>query len=293
MTFSRLSLTLFLPVVTVLGLTVTVTAQQQDDLAAQFAALDWQTGPLPGDLGGIATIKVPAGYRFLGRGDAGRFMELNENPSDGSELGILLSNDNDASWFVVFEFSANGYVKDDERDLDADAILSTIRDGTEAANRIRRERGWSTLEVVGWQQRPFYDRQTNNLTWAITGSSEGSTSINHSTRLLGRRGVMKANLVLSPEDVGNAVPAFNALLTDFSFNPGQRYAEFRRGDKVAEYGLAGLIVGGAGVALVKSGFLQKFWKLIVVGFIALAGAVKRFVSSPGRSHETSEQRSHV
>jgi uncharacterized membrane-anchored protein len=287
----RFTSAVFCALLTFLGFAGAAIAQQQSDLPARFAALNWQEGPVQGDLGGMATIQIPAGYRFLGRGDAGKFMELNQNPSDGSELGLLLSDD--PSFFVVFEFSGNGYVKDDDRDLDADAILAGIREGTEQGNKIRRERGWPTMEVVGWQQRPFYDAETNNLTWSIRGSSEGSTSINHSTRLLGRRGVMNVNLVLSPEDVGNAVPAFNALLRDFSFNPGQRYAEFTRGDKVAEYGLTGLIVGGAGVALVKTGLLQKFWKLIVIGFIALAGAIKRFVSSLGRGREAADQRSHV
>jgi hypothetical protein len=220
-----------------------------------------------------------------------RFCGGGENPSDGSELGVLLKND--ASWFVVFEFSADGYIKDDDRDLDADAILSSIRQANEKGNDIRRERGWASLEVLGWQQRPFYDPQTNNLTWAIRGRSEGDNFVNYSTRLLGRRGVMRVNLVLSPENVGNAVPAFNALLTNFSFNPGQRYAEWTRGDKVAEYGLTGLIVGGAGVALVKTGLLQKFGKLIIVGFIALAGAVKRFLSSLGGRHQPNDQRSNV
>ena len=183
----RYSSAVFLGFLTVLSFSSgDLAAQQQKDLATQFAALNWQEGPTQGALGGVATIRVPAGNRFLGRGDAGKFMELNQNPSDGSELGVLLNND--ASWFVVFEFSADGYVKDDDRNLDADAILSSIRQGTEQANEVRRERGWPTMEVVGWQQRPFYDPQTNNLTWAIRGSSEGSTSINHSTRLLGRRG---------------------------------------------------------------------------------------------------------
>lgn len=271
-----------------LGIGARANAQQQDDLAAKFAALDWQAGPTQGDLGGIATIAVPEGYRFLGRGDAGKFMELNQNPSDGSELGLLLNGD--ALWFVVFEYSSEGYVKDDDRNLDAEAILSGIRQGTEGANKIRRERGWPTMEVLGWQQQPFYDPRTNNLTWAIRGSSEGSTSINHSTRLLGRRGVMKVNLVLSPEDVGDALPTFNSLMTEFSFKTGQRYTEFTRGDKVAEYGLTGLIVGGAGVALVKTGLLQKFWKLIIVGLIALAAGIKRLVSSLGRGREASDQR---
>ena len=267
----------------VLTLTGVVSAQQQSDLAAQFAALNWQDGPTKGNLGGIATIDVPAGFRFLGKGDAGKFMELNENPSDGSELGLLLSVK--GSWFVVYEFSADGYVKDDDRELDADAILSSIKEGTEAANKVRRERGWATMEVLGWHQEPFYDPKTNNLTWSIRGRSEGSTGVNHSTRLLGRRGVMKANLVAGEEEIAQAVPSFNSVMSGFAFNTGHRYAEFTRGDKVAEYGLTGLIVGGAGVALVKTGLLQKFWKLIVFGFIALLGAIKRFISGFTRGKE--------
>ena len=98
------------------------------------------------------------------------------------------------------------------------------------------------------------------------------------------------NLVLSPEHVGNALPAFDSLMTRFSFNPGHRYAEFTRGDKVAEYGLTGLIVGGTGVALMKTGLLQKFWKLIVFGLIALAGGVKRLMASLGRRREAFDQR---
>jgi uncharacterized membrane-anchored protein len=261
----------------VLGLGVGVGAQQQKDLLpAQFAALNWQAGPTTGNLGSIATLTVPDGYRFLGKGDAGKFMELNQSPSDGSEIGLLLSDN--GSWFVVFEFSSDGYVKDDERELDADAVLSSIKEGTEAANELRKDRGWPTMQVLGWHQKPFYDAATNNLTWSIRGSSEGSASVNHSTRLLGRRGVMKANLVAGPDDIAEAVPAFNTVMDGFTFNPGHRYAEFRQGDKVAEYGLAGLIVGGAGVALVKTGLLQKFWKVIVLASVALAGAIKKFVS---------------
>ena len=103
---------------------------------------------------------------------------------------------------------------------------------------------------------------------------------------------MRVNMVFSPDEVG-AVPALGSLLNDYSFNPGQRYAEFTRGDKVAEYGLTGLIVGGGGAALVKTGLLQKFWKLIVVGIIALAGSLKRFISRIGRGSETSEQSTNV
>jgi len=255
------------------GFDAGVNAEPQDG-PNPLAALGLKVGPIQGDLGGIATVDVPEGYGFVGKGGASKFMEMLQNPSDGSEIGVVLSPTKE--WFVVFTFSNDGYIKDSDRDLDAKAILASIKEGTEQANKTRRERGWSTLEVVGWQQPPFYDPQTNNLTWAIKGKSDNGMSINHSTRLLGRRGVMNVDLVLDPDALSSAMPAFTDLLTSFSFKPGQKYSEFTSGDKVAEYGLAGLVLGGAGVALVKTGLLQKFWKLIVVGFLALVGAIKKF-----------------
>ena len=269
------------------GIAAVANAQER---RSPLADLPWQTGPIAGQLGDIATVRVPDGYKFVERAGAARFLELTENPTDGSELGVLVSKD--GSWFVIFDFSADGYVKDDDRNLDADALLASIREGTEHANELRRERGWSTMEIVGWQQKPFYDPQSNNLTWAIRGKSEDEISVNHSTRLLGRRGVMNVNLVLSPDDMGSAMPAFNSLLTGVTFNTGQRYAEFRQGDKIAEYGLAGLVVGGTGVALAKSGLLQKFWKLLVLGFVAVAGAVKRMFSRLMGTREAPDTAAH-
>jgi uncharacterized membrane-anchored protein len=43
------------------------------------------------------------------------------------------------------------------------------------------------------------------------------------------------------------------LLQNYSFNEGEKYSEFRSGDKIAEYGLSALIVGGAAAAAVKTG----------------------------------------
>jgi uncharacterized membrane-anchored protein len=257
----------------------------QSDIGEQVRALNWQEGPTTAKIGNHATIEVPEGFQFVGKPGAGRFMELLQNPSDGDELGVLLNTEN--LWFVVFDFQSMGYVKDDDRDLDEKAILSSIQEGTEAANKVRRERGWPTMQIVGWHMEPFYDPDTNNLTWSIRGSSDDGETINHSTRMLGRRGVMRANLVAGPDEIDGAVESFNEILGDFAFTAGNKYSEFTRGDKIAEYGLAGLVVGGAGVALVKSGLLQKFGKLIAVGVVALLGVIKKlFDSLTGRKAET-------
>ena len=130
---------MFVAVLLVLSLSRSVFAQEDSDLSEQFRALNWQAGPTRGALGSVATIQVPEGFSFLGRGDAGKFMELNENPSDGAELGVLLNLE--SSWFIVFTFSSDGYVKDEERELDGDAILAAIKKGNEADNETRASRG--------------------------------------------------------------------------------------------------------------------------------------------------------
>ena len=59
--------------------------------------------------------------------------------------------------------------------------------------------------------------------------------------------------------------------------------EFRDGDKVAKYGLAGLVAGGAAYAAVKTGllgvilgFFKKLWYVVVAVVVALWNGIKRF-----------------
>jgi uncharacterized membrane-anchored protein len=245
--------------------------------------ISWQSGPATGSLGDIAQVAVPQGYRFTGKAGTRTFLELTQNPTSGTELGILLPESvEDGRWFVVFEFNPIGYVKDDEKNsLDADGMIKSIREGTEAANEERKRRGWSTMSILGWHTAPFYDTRTNNLTWAINGASDGGNVVNYSVRLLGRRGVMNVDLVLSPEEVDAVVPSFEKVMGGFSFKAGSRYAEFVQGDKVAAYGLTALVAGGAGAALAKSGVLGKLWKAIVLGVLALLGFLKKLFG--GRS----------
>ena len=236
--------------------------------------INWTEGPGTANLGSIAQIKIPEGFRFADAAGAKRFMELTQN-IPGGELGVILSPD--GHWFVTFEFNPTGYVKDDEKNsIDANGLIANIKSATERANEERKRRGWETMTIVGWQQPPRYDALTNHLTWGIHGRSEGGEeSINHSVRLLGRGGVMQADLVLSPKRIDEAMPQLSTLLDGFSFKPGQRYAEYRAGDKVAAYGLAALVAGGVGAAAAKSGLLVKLWKAIVVGFLALVGAIRK------------------
>ncbi len=78
-------------------------------------------------------------------------------------------------------------------------------------------------------------------------------------------------------DAGGGQLISTACSRATQFNSGETYAEWKPGDKVAEYGLAGLIVGGAAAAAVKTGLFKGLWKILLVGGAAiLAGARKLF-----------------
>jgi uncharacterized membrane-anchored protein len=237
--------------------------------------IPWQECPCTGDLGN-ATVNIPAGLMFTGAAGAKKFMELNENPTSGRERGIALYPEDERLWYVIFQFDETGYIKDDEKDsLDANAIIESIQEGTAEANKERQKHGWPTLNVDGWRSQPYYDTQSNNLTWAILGSSDDGQVVNHSVRLLGRRGVMNVDLILDPAQMQAAMPTFTEIVGGFDFKPGDRYREFSSGDRVAEYGLTALVAGGAGAVLVKSGLLQKLGKFIFLIFAAIAAVAKK------------------
>lgn len=257
------------------------------DTKSQLERIKWLQGPCVADIGTMAQIRVPANYIFANSDDTKILMELMQNPTSGHELGFLGQADTD--WFVVFEFDEIGYVKDDEKaSLDADAILKTIKNGTEKGNEERRKRGWPPLNIIGWETKPYYNPVTHNLEWAIRGESEGRPVVNHNTRLLGRKGVMRVTLVADPSNLRQILPDFRSVMSNFSFNEGNKYAEFRQGDKIAKYGLSALVVGGATAVAVKSGAFKWVWKALVAVFIALAAFLKRILGRKGTpeiSHE--------
>ncbi|MEP2775255.1 MAG: DUF2167 domain-containing protein [Luteolibacter sp.] len=228
-----------------------------------------------GQLGTRAEIHVPEGYRFTGSAGTIKLMEFYGNLTNGQELGYLSPMEMD--WFAVFEFEDIGYVKDDDKDkLDADEILASLREGQKQANEQLSSRGMPTLNVIGWHTPPFYNTSTKNLEWAIKlSTSDGGEILNYKTKILGRRGAMDVVLVCSEEQLATVVPEYQKLLTGFSYNESEKYSSFTKGDKIAEYGLVGLIAGGGLLVAAKSGLLAKLWKPIAIGLVAIGAFFKR------------------
>ena len=270
-----------------------------------FNSISWTEAPGYGKLGKVARLlEIPEGCRFTDARGAKKFMEFTENPVNGSEIGALVcesampGNPADSeTWFVIFEYDAAGYVKDEEKStLDSNKILATLREGQARGNEVRRRLGWDELDIGGWIRAPYYDPETHNLTWAVSVLANEDTAVNHSVRLLGRGGVLKADLVSDPGGFALALPTFANVIYMTEFVSGQKYSEWQDGDKVAAYGLTALVAGGAGAAAVKLGLFGKLWKvlagaakLVVLGLVAGAVWLKNLFTrkSEERSASTS------
>lgn len=237
--------------------------------------LPWQRGPLLAPIGSeLAEIELPEGYVFLDREGTLELLRMTGNLTGDSELAAVAKGDEESSWFVIFEWDESGWVDDSDRDeLDADALLESLKENDKAANVQREKLGLPQLELLGWHEAPHYDAKTQNLTWATQLRSDDGVTVNRLIKLLGRRGVMSATLVASPDELDAAQAEVDQLLAGYRFQKGSTYAEYIPGtDQAAGYGLGALVVGGV---LAKSGILAKLWKFIVIGAVAVAGAVKR------------------
>ena len=252
-------------------------------------SIDWVSEGNLGTMEKQAEIVVPPGYVFTGAEGTQSLMEAFGNLLSDQEVGFIapeLTGDSlDFNWFAVFEFDDVGYVNDDEKgDLDAPAMMESMLENQEAANKQREKMGYDTLHVTGSAMEPRYNERTNSLEWAVNlRSGSGGRNVNLNTRLLGREGVMKVTLVCDPQALQATIPDYQKMLQDFRFQEGRRYAEFREGDKLAKYGLTGLVVGGGAAVLAKTGLLKKLLKPLLVGLVALGAWLKRVFTGRGES----------
>lgn len=259
----------------------TVSAQEptaeQKAFLEQMRALNWVKGPTTVAIQGNSKLTIPDEFVFLDAANAKKFLELQHNLSDGREVMVAPQN---MEWMAYLEFSDEGYVKDNEK-IDAPALLKTLQSNTESANAERRSRGWPELHLIDWATPPVYNTTTKRLEWATTLESKDGRAVNFSTKILGRRGVTTVIMVTDPANLQAAESNLDNILTGYSFNAGETYADWRSGDKVAEYGLAALIVGGVaavaakkGLFSVLAGFLAASWKFIMIGVVAAATWVR-------------------
>ena len=248
--------------------------------AASTAAI---TGPADIVLADQATLKITEGQAFVPAAEAGRLLQSMGNRGGSGLLGMVVPVGKE-EWAVIARHVNAGYIKDDDaKDWKADELLKSLREGTEESNKERKTRGIAEMDIVGWVQAPTYDAAAHRLVWSLSSKDKGApdniaTGVNYNTYALGREGYISLNLVTSMKTIEQEKAVAHTLLAALNFNEGKRYADFNSStDKVAEYGLAALIGGVAakklGLLAVAGVFLLKFWKLLLIGVVAIGALV--------------------
>jgi uncharacterized membrane-anchored protein len=261
--------------------------------------LKYQQGQI--DLrGGLASLNVPKEFNFLGSDDAETVLvKLWGNPpSEVKPLGLLipagLTPLSSNCWVVTIDYSEDGYVKDDDASkINYDDLLKQMQAGVAEENKTRKEKGYPTVDLLGWAAQPHYDSATHKLYWAkkLKFEGEDGDTLNYSIRMLGRKGVLELNAIASVDQLGQIDAQTPQILGMVDFKEGNRYADFDpKVDKVATYGIAALVAGGALAAAAKFGLLKGLWifilaakKFIIIGAVAVAAYFKKFFKRDGSS----------
>jgi uncharacterized membrane-anchored protein len=255
----------------------------------------YQTGTVTLE-GGIAKINVPKGFRFLGKEDAEKVVyDMWGNPRTGSIAGLLTSENqkvlSENSWAFIITFDDMGYVSDTDADkINYDDMLKEIQEAEKEENKEREKEGFPAIHLVGWAQKPYYDKNRKVLHWAKELAFGGETdhTINYNVRVLGRKGVLVLNAVGNMGNLPDINNSIEGVLNSVEYTEGNKYQDFQPSlDKVAAWTIGGLV---AGKVLAKVGILAVIAKFGKVIFLALAGggsAVWRFIR--GRRKEEDEE----
>ena len=285
----------------------TPAAPNAAEIQARIESISARLHPQTGD------IRIPAANAVLHLGRDYYFLPADEarivlteawrNPPDATTgvLGMVFPAGRtfaDDTWGAVITYDPSGYVSDsDAASADYDELLQQIQGTEPEVNQRRSSQGYPTQHLVGWAQPPVYDSRTHSVVWAqnflVTGDSENS--LNYDIRMLGRSGVLSLNMVTTMGKLAETRQAAQRFAAAVEFTPGSRYADYQPGtDRVAEYGVAGLVAAGIGaVAVKKAGllililaFLKKAGIFIVVGIGLLWTRIRRLFGHRGADDES-------
>ena len=267
-------------------------ALSPDEIVKLVKGLKYQQGEISLQ-NGLAKLSVTNGFNYLGSADAETVLvKLWGNPPSNEKLlGLLIpvgmtpldSN----CWVVTIEYSKDGYVKDtDANKINYDDLLKGMQKATVEANKKRSEKGYPTVELLGWAAPPRYDPETHKLYWAkrLRFEGESGDTLNYDIRMLGRHGYLVLSAVASANQLADIEKQTPKILSLVDFNEGNRYADFDpKVDKVATYGIAALVAGGVAAKL---GFFKLIWvfllaakKFIIIAVVAVAAWFRKMFGS--------------
>ena len=257
----------------------------EEEWVDKYFTLDWEYGPIKTthkSSGG--TVVIDSDESFLN--DSNHISQylywLNGIEFTGYDL--LISNDTSWTDRTYQIFDKEGYVKlDDWDDIDTNAFIKEKEKLYKSANTERAANGASQVASVKWLKEPVLYREHNAVEYSFI--VEWTPAINDEIRsntftadsnvlILGRYGYIESNFVSNYDDYEINLPYFEDIKNEYQFPETKTYSDYKQGDKIAAYGIGGLVAASLGIkGIAKAGlmatlllFLKKAWFLILIPF---------------------------
>lgn len=261
----------------------------QDDASLQkeYDALHWATGNGTYRLEhSHSALATPTDFHVLLGTDAQRYAFLGNGVEFPNTEAMIYDPKSEAE--IAVEFVDEGFVKEDDwSEVDADDFLKQMQENQRSSNEERKANGKRPFDIIGWLEKPSYDPTTHVARYVLELGTTDDHWLNAVAIKLGRDGYHQFTWVGDLSQYQNGGPqALDMILAQHSYDDGHKYADFKEGDKMAAYGIAGLVAAVAGVKLGKGllagaiAFLavagKKLAILVVPLLAGVVAAVKRF-----------------
>ncbi|MEX6632680.1 DUF2167 domain-containing protein [Hyphococcus lacteus] len=178
--------------------------------------------------------------------------------------------------------NSDGYITYDDwnhkdRRKEVDAIWQSLEDSVAAQGDTLGIK----IQMDGWLVEPTLNTDKNYLYYATRMTWDGNPQVNIKAATFDRKGYVNFLIIPTDPDVAasDIVALIDQNLTAYESNMGIAYADFIEGDKVASYGVLGVLAGlvgvkyskvlAAGLGAILLGFAKKLWFLIFAPLVIL------------------------
>lgn len=253
------------------------------------------TGEATIELADQGSLTLPKGFVFVPKKEANELMKSWGHLGSESLVGIITS-EGDFEGVILLYYHDVGYIKDnDANHLDENSLLEQLQDSAKEYNKRNKKLGLREAEIVGFAQKPFYDASKHQLIYSVIErgiypEKDPLIQAGYFINTLGKEGHFSSSLSSPYDSLEKNKIYLEKILSSLKFKEGKRYEDFLAGtDRVAEYGLAGLITGVVakklGLLALAWVFLLKIWKFAAVGLLVFWSRIKNLFNKMIGSNE--------
>lgn len=189
---------------------------------------------------------------------------------------------------IVEEPNNGGYVTfEDWEGEDKATVIADIEESMRIGLQAQSKATGSDIAFTGWSVHPTLDREKQMMYYATNLRWDGEDNVNITATVFDRRGYVEFMIVpsaaaVTPAEVEKLI---TNTLAGYAPAPGESYAAWVDGDKVAAVGAVGVLAALAGVQYSKGAatglmaalilFLKKAWFILLLPLVWLKNLFRR------------------